>query len=111
MKDINCPYCDHLQDINRDNEGWHKEDVLHEQQCNNCEKYFTYYTIISFSFDTHKADCLNGVDHDYKPTHTTPRCFTRMQCSMCDDTRELTESERIELGIETKQEYFESLKR
>jgi len=110
MKDINCPYCNHAQDIDRDNDGWHKEDGLHEQFCGNCEKYFTFTTYLSFSFTAYKADCLNGAEHEYTPNHTIPKEFTKMQCSMCEDCRELIESERLELGIGTKESYYENLK-
>lgn len=54
----------------------------------------------------HKRD---GEDHKYKPTSTSPKCFTKMMCEDCGQERPLTEEERVSLQIETIEEYRKSL--
>jgi glutaredoxin len=110
MKDINCPYCDHAQDICHDDGFGYTEGVRHEIQCEVCSKNFVFETSISFYYEPQKADCLNGSEHNYQRTHTCPDVFTKMACADCDSERELTEQERKDLGIGTVEEYFEKLK-
>lgn len=93
MKDINCPYCEAGQDICHDDGFGREEGVKHEMQCDECEKYFTFTTSISFDYEAEKADCLNGSDHDFKPTMTHPREYTKMECTMCEESRKPTEEE------------------
>lgn len=91
--DVHCPYCDAGQEINHDDGYGYEEDSLHEQQCSKCEKYFTFTTSILFVYEAHKADCLNGSPHNFKPTHTVPREYTMMECTMCDEKRKPTDEE------------------
>ncbi len=97
--DINCPYCDKGLDINHDDGYGYEEDVLHQQYCSECSKYFTFNTSISYSYEAFKADCLNGQEHQYKPTNTYPKECTKMECSMCEDSRQPTPEERIKFDI------------
>lgn len=90
---VNCPYCEAEQEINHDDGYGYEEDQIHEQQCVACEKYFTYCTYISFSYDVAKADCLNGSPHKYKATNTYPIEYTKMECEMCGCKRECTDEE------------------
>ena len=46
----------------------------------------------------------------YSMTSTFPKEFSQMECTMCGDIRELTDVERTEFNIGTKESYFESLK-
>lgn len=92
MQDIECPYCEQWQEINHDDGyGW-EEDVVHQQDCS-CGKTFTFTTSISYYYEAEKAECLNGGDHDFKPTTTYPREESKMECSMCEERREPTEEE------------------
>jgi hypothetical protein len=93
MSDMECPYCGADQEVNHDDGCGFEEDKLHEQQCSECDKYFVFTTYISFSYNPHKADCLNGSAHDYKPTHTYPKEYTKMECSCCGDRRKPTPEE------------------
>ena len=112
MTDVKCPYCGEEQDIDHDDGKGYEEGMTHNQQCSGCEKYFVYTTTISYDYDVEKADCLNeGGEHDWQPIYTTPKEFTKMECSMCGEQREMEEQERIELGIGTKEEYFNKLAR
>lgn len=97
MSDINCPYCDTEQEINHDDGYGYEEGVKHTQECWKCEKTFVFETCISISYDASKADCLNDGNHDFKSTHTFPKEFTEMKCSMCDEKRKPTEKEMNEI--------------
>ena len=88
----NCPYCGSKQKLNEDYEQC-DVDYLHEHECNECEKTFTFFTEISFNYRTFKADCLNGEPHIFKAPATYPRECTRMRCQTCEETRQPTEEE------------------
>ena len=93
MKDVECPYCGEELKIDHDDGQGYDEDVLHEQECSNCEKAFVYTTYIMISYNSYKADCLNGEEHRYKPTMTVPRRYTKMRCEDCGEERQPTEKE------------------
>lgn len=109
MYDVKCPYCDAEQEINHDDGYGYAEDGTYNQECGKCGKTFVYNTFISFDYEVRKADCMNGSNHDFKPSMTMPKCFTSMVCSMCDEQRQLTNEERIELSIPTYQEYLKEI--
>ncbi len=109
-KDVECPYCEKYQEINHDDGHGYSEDETHQQECGDCGKTFVFTTSILYYYEAEKADCLNGSEHNYEITHTAPKEFSKMRCSMCDDERELTEKERDEHKLGTKENYFESLK-
>ena len=94
MADIKCPYCDADQDINHDDGYGYSEDHLHQQECFSCYMTFAYSTRIRFSYEAHKAPCLNGEEHDWQHTCTFPKEHTRMVCKTCDDERPMSEEER-----------------
>lgn len=94
MTDIECPYCNKSQEINHDDGYGYAEDELFQQECSNCGKTFVYTTGIIYSYNAEKADCLNGGEHDYQLTHTYPKEYSKMQCSMCIDEKEPTKEER-----------------
>jgi len=93
MSDIECPYCGSEQEINHDDGFGYEEDVVHEQECNSCEKTFVFTTSIHFYYTASKADCLNGSEHRFKATMTVPRKYTRMRCKDCDCERKPTDAE------------------
>ncbi|MDH3981307.1 MAG: hypothetical protein OES84_00225 [Kiritimatiellaceae bacterium] len=93
MSDIECPYCGAEQEINHDDGYGYEEDILHNQECVSCEKIFTFYTSVSFSYKAYTADCLNDGKHSFKRTNTYPIKYTTMKCSMCEEEREPTEEE------------------
>ncbi len=100
--DIICPYCNAEQEINHDDGYGFTEDEKYQQDCIVCEKIFTYTTSIIYYYDAKEADCLNGAKHDFKPTHTYPKEYTKMRCSMCDEERRPTEEELKEILIKEK---------
>jgi len=96
-KDINCPYCDAELDIDHDDGAGYQENVVHQQECSECDKMFVFTTSISFSYEPEKADCLNDGEHIWRRRHTIPREFTKMVCSACDEERYLTPDEKEQL--------------
>lgn len=109
MLDTNCPYCNEEITIDHDDGQGYEVDTLHEQQCPKCEKNFVFQTYHHFSYDTFKADCLNGSDHKFKLSKTYPKEFSRMVCEDCETERPMTEKERISFNIGTPQDYFKKL--
>lgn len=91
--DVKCPYCEKLQEINHDDGYGYEEDELHQQECSDCDKSFTYTTGIIYIYKAFKADCLNGAEHEYKQTCTFPVECTRMRCQNCAEERQPTEDE------------------
>lgn len=108
--DLECPYCEKELDINHDDGFGYEEDIKHEMECPYCEKRFVFTTSISYYYEPEKADCLNDGNHNYELTHTYPKEFSKMRCSMCGDEREMTDEERIKFNIGTKQSYMDSLR-
>lgn len=108
--DLECPYCEKELDVCHDDGFGYEEGVKHQMECRYCGKSFVFETSISFYYEPEKADCLNGADHEWKLTATYPEFFSKMKCAMCGEERELTDEERKDFGIQTKQEYLESLK-
>lgn len=91
MKDVECPYCGHEQNIDHGDGYGYEEDEIHDQECSECEKSFGFYTHISFSYDPIKVPCFNGADHGWvaKQSHDwgdgTTSVFYR--CEHCDTTK------------------------
>ena len=97
MSDVECPYCGAEQEICHDDGFGYEEDRLHEMECCECEKTFVFTTSILFMYEPSKADCLNDGEHQFKPTGTVPRKYTRMRCSECGLERPCTDSEMSEV--------------
>lgn len=102
MSDIECPYCGEDQEINHDDGYGYGEGETYQQQCSNinCGKTFAYTTSVSFYHEASKADCLNDGEHDWKLTHTIPKKYSKMYCSMCDEKRQPTVDERKEFKLD-----------
>ena len=91
-KDTECPYCGADVNINHNHGDGYEEDELHQQECSNCEKTFVFHTSISYSYDTYKADCLNGAPHEYEKTNTFPPEAARLRCKHCADEEPIQKS-------------------
>jgi len=102
--DTECPYCDADVEINHDDGYGYEDGQTFKQQCGNCDKTFVFTTTISFNYETEKADCLNGGEHEWETSHTYPKFFTKMRCTMCDEERNPTTEERIKYDIPLKYE-------
>ncbi len=99
MSDVKCPYCGGEQEINHDDGYGYGEDEMHEQECSDCDMYFTFTTSISFHYDTAKAACLNGAKHRLKAGFCYPIEFTKMRCEDCDYQRPMTRTELVHQRI------------
>lgn len=106
MSDINCPYCNAEQEICHDDGQGYAEDETHQQECSECDKTFVFSTSISFYYTPEKAGCLNGGEHNWQPTMTFPRQYTKMRCLMCDESRmpDADEMEAFWCGEKNKRE-------
>lgn len=97
---MQCPYCGADQSVCHDDGAGYSEDRRHEHTCTECDKAFVFSTSISFSYEPHKADCLNGAKHELKISSTYPRRYSLMRCASCDYERRPTDDEFKEAGIE-----------
>jgi hypothetical protein len=95
--DIECPYCEAEQEVNHDDGFGYDENTSHQMQCGFCNLNFVFQTSIIFHYNPAKADCLNDADHDFEPTCTYPKEFTKMQCKHCGETRNPTTKEFTEI--------------
>lgn len=98
MSDVECSYCEKSQGINHDGGYGYDEGKLHQQQCVECDKIFTYTTSISFYYEAQKVDCLNGGEHKWKASHTYPKEYTKMVCEECEEERQPTNEEWGEIN-------------
>ena len=99
MRAVECPYCGEGNDICHDDGEGYDEDVLHRQECRHCDKTFVFNTRIIYSYEAARADCLNGADHRWTLTKTRPLFFTKMRCSVCDESRKPTAEEKAAHNI------------
>lgn len=91
--DVECPYCGADQNIDHDDGQGYEEDRIHEQQCDACEKNFTFTTSVLYFYEASKADCLNGGEHKYQANCCIPRKYTKMECVDCEARRDPTPQE------------------
>jgi len=84
MIDTYCPYCDEGIEINHDDGYGYKEDETYEQECRSCGKTFAFTSYISYSYNTNRADCLNGGTHEWEPMHIYPKHWPEARrCKGC----------------------------
>ncbi|KAF0844370.1 hypothetical protein FNL37_1814 [Methylovorus glucosotrophus] len=88
-QDVECPYCSEWNEINHDDGRGYAEGEMHQQECWQCAKTFTFNTQIHFSYEAFKADCLNDGPHQYEKTHTIPKEYARLRCKCCGDEKPL----------------------
>lgn len=78
-----CPYCE--ADLGDYIDDCHEPDDQYEYQCSKCNKNFVFTICYCPSFDSEKADCLNGAEHDYKKMIGVPEEHfkNKRRCKMC----------------------------
>ena len=108
--DLECPYCGAGLEVNHDDGRGYDEDTAHKMTCTECKKSFVFHTTIIYDYNAYKADCLNGFEHTWMLTKTFPREVSQMCCAICDEHRELTESERNQHDIGMLA-YFQTLQK
>ena len=96
---MDCPYCDKTLEVDHEGGYGYSEDETYQQTCDDCGKTFVYTTAVSYHYYPEKADCLNEGEHDWRPTHTYPKFFTKMRCYTCDEERTPTDEERIKHNL------------
>ncbi len=89
MKDVECPYCGLEQDVDHEDCSLYREDQLFTHECEACEKTFVYSISVHISFESAKAPCLNGEDHNWERTRTFPEEFAVMRCNYCGEEKPL----------------------
>ena len=102
-----CPYCgrEHnidLTDINVEDD-YH---FLHE--CVKCCKLFNVTLHVAVTCSIEKCDC-QGENHEWELVQTFPKEFSTMRCKHCGEERSLTDKEREEYKIPSKEKYFKEL--
>lgn len=107
--DVECPYCEKWNEVIHDDGFGYEEGVKHQMTCVHCDKMFVFETSVSYYYDGTKANCLNDGEHNYELSNTYPKEFSRMICSYCDRTRDLTDDERIKYEIGSIDNYLKSL--
>ena len=85
---IECPYCE--KEIEEPDECPDPSE-RYEHQCPECDKNFTFTIDYTKDFYPDKADCLNGVPHDYQPIKGAPDWWFKgkRRCSMCQNQIEV----------------------
>jgi transcription elongation factor Elf1 len=96
-RDMECPYCGEQQYVFPQETYFDRydEDHIYEQQCEACDKAFAFRRFEIVQYEAHKADCLNGAEHPFQPTHTHPVQATEMECPDCGRRRPCTDEELL----------------
>jgi hypothetical protein len=66
---MECPYCEYSFEHEHDDGS---VGDRFEIECPICEKIFQYSIVTICCFDTNKANCLNGGEHDWEPVRGIP---------------------------------------
>jgi len=91
-RDVTCPYCGCEFDICNDEGFGTCEGVLHQQECIECEKVFTFTTTSIMSYQAYAAPCLNEEsDHEWKIQDCWPGWMAKEECPHCGETRQPSE--------------------
>lgn len=103
MNSEKCPYCEKENKINHDDGYGYEEDVVHQQQCGHCDKYFTYTTSISYYYDVSKADCLNGSEHKWVVnTGCSPGYLSNFHtCEECAEREQIDKTKKYNSKTDT----------
>lgn len=109
MTEVTCPYCGFKQNL--DNEViLYEDEAVFQTECKECGMVMNVAVSISIDLEADKCPCqLNH--HKYRLQHVYPRAFAKWECESCGQTKELTLAQRRRLGIQTKEEYFEELRK
>ena len=84
MDEIECPYCGHEFELCTDDGAHCEQDAYEKDECPDCGKYFMVATSWLPVRDSHKADCLNGGEHDFREkSHGDPVWLHTKKCRTC----------------------------
>ena len=92
MRNVECPYCEKMFEWDSSlRDHYPSEGERVEMECPECEKNFIAWASYTLSFSEHRADCLNGIDHDWQDASRVPHVVggkVLQRCHMCDDKRD-----------------------
>lgn len=95
MSYFNCPYCD--VDLGFPDDC-REPDTTYEWQCRGCNKNFIFTIEYSPDYNCSKADCLNGIGHNYEKIVGYPTEYykNKERCSMCGKERRVEDKPTCE---------------
>ncbi len=88
MSDYECPYCGAEHDYTNDEPF--QQDETWDQECPSCEKSFRMRGWYTENYDTWKADCLNGAQHNFEQMAGYPKewFIGKFRCKDCGKEEE-----------------------
>ena len=104
---VNCPYCKNSTFVDLDDINVLAEEPF-TTECEHCGKVILVTPSVHITLDADKCQC-QGQDHEWEPTQTFPKCFSKMICKHCGEEREPTEEERTKYKLGRKEDYLHSL--
>lgn len=104
-----CPYCGKENDIDlTDIDVEDDYHFLHE--CSNCGKLFNVTLHVDVTCSVGKCDC-QGENHEWELAIAFPKEFSKMRCKHCEEERQLTDEERKQYKIPSKESYIKKLEK
>ena len=96
MNDITCPCCGFEFAANMEHVDIESTCV---QDCPKCEEPVAFFAEIFWHFSSEEhAPCVNDESlHKWEPRRSWPKICSRMTCSVCEEEREPTEDEWLEI--------------
>jgi len=85
MSNATCPYCN--KSINVEPIGTYEDGEIQEMECPRCKKSFGYVAVVTIEFETHKAPCMNGGDHEWEFVNSFPTEFNHHRCKNCGEVK------------------------
>lgn len=89
MNELECPYCGKELE---DPDDCYSPDRIYEWECPYCEMNFVFTVEYWPSYDSEKADCLNGGKHNWKNIIGYPKEYfeNKRRCSVCSNEKDVT---------------------
>jgi len=107
MIETTCPYCNNVDEFDAD--GF-SDDDRSLQECSKCGKVYNIYIKITVDCDCTPCPC-QGINHEWELIPTIPKNFTKKRCKHCGEEKELTDEERKQYKIPSKESYFKELEK
>jgi hypothetical protein len=91
MTAIRCPYCGSTAVIPEYLVCGGQEGELYPHKCDTCNFTFVFSITLTYLLTVAKANCLNGLEHNYEETFARPRKHAKLRCKDCHDEQPLPE--------------------
>lgn len=104
MKDIECPYCEHMFDFDETGYDHPDQDETVEFECPECEKIFHANASYDLTFSSEKkVDCKNGISEcNFKKVYKYPILSgsgkLTVRCEHCDEKKYIELEDGIKYG-------------